>query len=64
MIFMKSPATGIMTPVSRPRKFMKLKMPSFPLFIAAKGGPVPDIPDISPETENTFYSLVHGQSLV
>jgi len=35
----------------------------FPFIIAAKGRLVPDIPDISPETENTFRSLVHGQSL-
>jgi hypothetical protein len=33
------------------------------LLIAAKGSAVPDIPDISPETENTFYSLIHDQSL-
>jgi hypothetical protein len=48
----------------QPQKIHEIKDAKLSFFVAAKGGLVPDIPDISPETENTFFSLIHGQSLV
>jgi hypothetical protein len=46
------------------QKIHEIEDAKLSFFVAAKRGLVPDIPDISPETENTFYSLIHGQSLV
>jgi hypothetical protein len=50
-------------PGQQPQKIHDIKDTELPFFVISERGPVPNVPDESPETKKTFYSLVHGQSL-